>query len=147
MSRILEPRRRLKFSCWSDPMCVWALVAQQKLDRVLGELGDGRSSARSSAVNSRPTRPAGPRHPPLLAFLAGQKVAAPLTRPEALMNRNEGTIDRGVRIAAGLALLSLIFVGPHTWLGLVGLVPLVTGLIGFCPLYRVLGMRTCPANP
>ncbi len=40
MSRIREPRRRLKFSYGSDPMCVWALVAQQKLDRVLGELGD-----------------------------------------------------------------------------------------------------------
>ena len=62
------------------------------------------------------------------------------------MHRNEGTIDRGIRVVVGLALLSLLFVGPHTWFGLVGLVPLVTGLVGFCPLYRVLGMRTCPAH-
>lgn len=40
MSRMLESPRRLKFSYWSDPLCVWALVAQQKLDRVLGELGE-----------------------------------------------------------------------------------------------------------
>ena len=66
---------------------------------------------------------------------------------EAVMHRNEGTIDRGVRIALGLALLSLVFVGPHTLLGLVGLVPLVTGLVGFCPFYHLVGVRTCPAKP
>lgn len=60
------------------------------------------------------------------------------------MTRNEGTIDRVVRIVAGLALLSLVFVGPKTWLGLIGLVPLVTGLVGYCPLYRILGIRTGP---
>jgi len=62
------------------------------------------------------------------------------------MTRNEGPVDRGVRIALGLALLSLIFIGPKTWFGLFGLVPLLTGLVGFCPLYGLLGMRTCPAN-
>jgi hypothetical protein len=62
------------------------------------------------------------------------------------MTHNEGTIDRVVRVALGLALLSLVVVGPHTVLGLVGLVPLVTGLIGFCPLYRVLGLSTCRAG-
>ncbi len=59
------------------------------------------------------------------------------------MTRNEGTIDRVFRVVLGLALLSLIVVGPHTWLGLVGLIPLVTGFVGFCPLYRVLGISTC----
>lgn len=59
------------------------------------------------------------------------------------MTRNEGTIDRVVRVVLGLALLTLVFVGPHTWLGLVGIVPLLTGIVGFCPLYRVLGVRTC----
>lgn len=58
------------------------------------------------------------------------------------MTHNEGTIDRVIRVVLGLALLSLVFVGPHTLLGLVGLVPLVTGLVGFCPLYRVLGVST-----
>ncbi|HEY8089327.1 MAG TPA: DUF2892 domain-containing protein [Polyangiaceae bacterium] len=59
------------------------------------------------------------------------------------MTRNEGTLDRVVRIVLGLALLALVFVGSGTWIGLVGIVPLVTGLVGFCPLYRLLGIRTC----
>lgn len=63
------------------------------------------------------------------------------------MNPNEGHLDRGLRIVVGLAVLSLIFVGPQTWLGLFGLIPLVTGLVGFCPLYRLAGLRTLPANP
>jgi hypothetical protein len=62
------------------------------------------------------------------------------------MTRNEGTLDRVVRIILGLALLALFFVGPQTWLGLVGIVPLVTGLVGFCPLYRLLGLSTAPAH-
>jgi hypothetical protein len=61
------------------------------------------------------------------------------------MTRNEGTLDRAVRIVLGLALLALVFVGPKTWLGLVGLIPLITGLVGFCPLYRLVGIRTCRA--
>ncbi len=55
---------------------------------------------------------------------------------------NEGTIDRAVRIVLGLGLLSLVFVGPQSTLGYIGLVPLATGLIGFCPLYKVLGLST-----
>jgi hypothetical protein len=55
---------------------------------------------------------------------------------------NEGMIDRAVRVVLGLALISLVFVGPQTWLGWFGAVPLLTGLVGFCPLYRVLGLRT-----
>lgn len=57
---------------------------------------------------------------------------------------NEGTLDRTVRVIAGLAILSLAFIGPKTPLGFIGAVPLLTGLIGFCPLYRVLGISTCP---
>ena len=64
-----------------------------------------------------------------------------------MLARNEGTVDRVVRVVLGLGLLSLVFVGPHTWLGLIGLVPLLTGAVGFCPLYRVLGLRTCPVSP
>lgn len=58
---------------------------------------------------------------------------------------NEGTVDRAVRIALGIALLAFVFVGPQTWLGLLGIVPLVTGIVGFCPIYRVLGLRTTKA--
>jgi hypothetical protein len=57
---------------------------------------------------------------------------------------NEGTIDRAIRIVVGLGLLSLVFVGPQTALGYIGLVPLVTGLIGFCPVYRIFGLKTLP---
>lgn len=60
------------------------------------------------------------------------------------MTKNEGTIDRALRVIAGLVLLSLVFVGPQTMWGLIGIVPLVTGLIGVCPVYSLLGIRTCP---
>lgn len=58
--------------------------------------------------------------------------------------KNEGTIDRALRVVVGLAVLSLVFVGPETAWGWAGLVPLVTGLAGFCPLYSILGINTCP---
>lgn len=61
----------------------------------------------------------------------------------ALLERNEGKIDRGVRVILGLGLLSLVFVGPQTMWGLVGIVPLLTGLVGMCPLYRLVGLNTC----
>lgn len=60
------------------------------------------------------------------------------------MPRNEGTLDRALRIIIGLILLSLIFVGPQTLWGLVGLIPLATGLAGFCPAYAIFGLKTCP---
>ncbi len=56
--------------------------------------------------------------------------------------RNEGTIDRGLRVAVGLGLIALVFTGPHTAWGWLGLVPLLTGLVGFCPLYRLIGKDT-----
>ena len=63
-----------------------------------------------------------------------------------LLPRNEGTLDRTLRVLLGLALLSLVFVGPKSLWGLVGLVPLLTGLVGSCPLYSLLGLRTCPVS-
>lgn len=59
------------------------------------------------------------------------------------MTRNVGRTDQVVRVIIGLALLALVFVGPKTPLGYLGLIPLVTGLVGFCPLYALLGMSTC----
>lgn len=59
------------------------------------------------------------------------------------MNQNVGTVDRTIRVVAGLSLLSLTVVGPHTPWGFVGLVPLLTALVGFCPAYRLLGISTC----
>jgi hypothetical protein len=62
------------------------------------------------------------------------------------MKSNVGGIDRVLRILAGLALLSLIILldGPYRWLGLIGIVPLVTGLARWCPLYPLMGLSTCP---
>ena len=61
-----------------------------------------------------------------------------------LLPRNEGTIDRTIRVIAGLAILSLTVIGPQTSWGFLGLVPLVTGLVGTCPLYTLIGITTCP---
>jgi len=60
------------------------------------------------------------------------------------MPRNEGTIDRALRIILGLVLLSLVVIGPKSMWGLIGVIPLATGLMGYCPLYRILGISTCP---
>ena len=62
------------------------------------------------------------------------------------MTRNEGTVDRVLRVIVGLAILSLAFVGPKSAWGYVGLIPLITGLVGTCPIYMILGIRTCPVE-
>lgn len=62
------------------------------------------------------------------------------------MKTNEGGIDRTLRVIVGLAVLSLAFVGPKTPWGYVGIVPLLTGLVGICPLYSLLGINTCPVK-
>ncbi|MCC6783794.1 MAG: DUF2892 domain-containing protein [Planctomycetes bacterium] len=59
------------------------------------------------------------------------------------MATNEGTLDRALRVALGLGILSLAFVGPQSPWAWLGLVPLLTGLLGSCPLYTLLGVRTC----
>jgi hypothetical protein len=58
------------------------------------------------------------------------------------MEANVGKTDRMIRIAAGILLLSLVFVGPKSWWGLIGLVPLLTAVINFCPAYTLLGVNT-----
>jgi hypothetical protein len=60
--------------------------------------------------------------------------------------KNEGTVDRVLRVVGGAALISLVFVGPETPWGWIGVVPLVTGLIGNCPVYSLLGLSTCPVK-
>ena len=57
--------------------------------------------------------------------------------------KNEGKVDRVLRVVIGLGLLSLVFVGPQTAWGWIGVVPLVTGLLGNCPLYSILGINSC----
>lgn len=59
------------------------------------------------------------------------------------MKTNVGTLDRVLRIVLGLALLGLFALGSIGAWGLIGLVPLATGMLGYCPLYQVLGIHTC----
>lgn len=57
--------------------------------------------------------------------------------------KNEGNLDRILRVVVGAAVISLVFVGPQSAWGWVGLVPLITGLVGNCPVYSLLGINTC----
>lgn len=62
------------------------------------------------------------------------------------MNANVGGIDKILRIVAGLVLIALAVLGfgtPWTW---IGIVPLATGLVGWCPAYTLLGVRTCAVS-
>jgi len=58
--------------------------------------------------------------------------------------RNVGTIDQVLRIIAGIVLIALVFVGPKTLWGWIGVIPLVTGLVRWCPAYALFGIKTCP---
>lgn len=59
---------------------------------------------------------------------------------------NVGTIDRALRAIVGLVLIALVFVGPQTAWGWIGLVPLLTAVVGFCPAYTLFGVRSCPVK-
>jgi len=59
------------------------------------------------------------------------------------MTLNEGGVDRAIRIIVGIGLIGLVFVGPQTPWGWVGLIPLATGVVGWCPAYTAFGIRTC----
>lgn len=61
-----------------------------------------------------------------------------------LLPRNEHTLDRALRVVLGIGLLSLMVIGPQSLWGAIGVVPLVTGLVGSCPLYTIFGLSTCP---
>lgn len=63
---------------------------------------------------------------------------------EKLVPRNEHRVERILRVLVGVGLLALVFVGPKTPWGLIGILPLVTGLVGTCPLYTLIGISTCP---
>ncbi len=60
-----------------------------------------------------------------------------------MFKTNVGSVDRLLRIVVGIVLLALVFVGPKTPLGWIGIVPLLTGLFSTCPLYSLLGVNTC----
>ena len=62
------------------------------------------------------------------------------------MKVNEGNIDRGLRVVAGLVLIGLAATGTVGLWGYIGIVPLVTGAVGMCPVYSLLGINTCPMS-
>ena len=59
------------------------------------------------------------------------------------MQSNEGILDRNLRIVIGLLALSLMFWGPKTQWGLLGLIPIITGFVGYCPFYGIFNVNTC----
>ena len=88
------------------------------------------------------------QRPQRLALVPRSGPAGPLASNEENreMTANVGGIDRTLRIVVGIVLIALFFLleGPARYVGLLGLVALVTGLVSFCPLYTVLGINTCP---
>ena len=63
------------------------------------------------------------------------------------MKQNVGNVERGIRIVVGLVLISLVFIGPQSAWGWIGLIPLATGLTGWCPPYSLFGINTCKKPP
>jgi hypothetical protein len=65
-----------------------------------------------------------------------------------IVNKNVGKLDKVIRIVVGLVLFSLLYFleKPLGYIGLIGAVPLLTALVGYCPLYKIVGLSTCPLN-
>jgi hypothetical protein len=60
------------------------------------------------------------------------------------MEKNVGSLDKLVRVVVGIALIAMVFVGPQTAWGWIGVIPLATAAVSWCPLYTALGIKTCP---
>ncbi|MGF1630140.1 MAG: DUF2892 domain-containing protein [Kiloniellaceae bacterium] len=58
------------------------------------------------------------------------------------MKSNVGTLDRILRVVVGIVLISLVFIGPKSAWGWIGVIPLLTAAVGYCPAYRLLGVCT-----
>jgi hypothetical protein len=70
-------------------------------------------------------------------------------RRNEMFEQNVGLSDRAVRTLSGLFLIGLIFMAPEAplrWFGLIGIVPLLTGVVGTCPFYALTGKTTCPSK-
>ncbi len=62
------------------------------------------------------------------------------------MKKNIHPVERVIRIIIGVAILSTVFIGPKSYWGVIGILPILTGLIGWCPPYQLLGISTCRQN-
>ena len=60
-----------------------------------------------------------------------------------MFTTNAGTVDRALRAVLGLGLIAIVFVGPKTPWGWLGIIPLATAVLGWCPAYTLLGINTC----
>lgn len=63
-----------------------------------------------------------------------------------MLKKNVGNMDRVFRVILGIGLIALVFVGPQTVWGWVGVIPLLTAFVGSCPLYALLGVNSCPTK-
>lgn len=64
-----------------------------------------------------------------------------------IMKKNVGTIDRVFRLVVGIALITYGIVNQSWLMGLIGIVPILTAFIRFCPLYTIIGVSTCKVEP
>jgi hypothetical protein len=94
-------------------------------------------------ANAEPVERAAPGGAEFRVRFPEHSFAQILERRPEMAFRNEGTVDRVLRVLFGALLLSLAFVGPKTAWGWIGVVPLATGLIGNCPVYSIFGINTC----
>jgi hypothetical protein len=64
------------------------------------------------------------------------------------MSTNVGSVDRILRVIVGIALLAFAFTSAsqYAWIGYIGIVPILTAAIGWCPAYTLLGIKTCPVK-
>jgi Protein of unknown function (DUF2892) len=65
---------------------------------------------------------------------------------DKLLPANQHPVERVLRVALGLAILSLTIIGPQSAWAFLGLIPLLTGMMGSCPLYTIFGISTCKAQ-
>jgi hypothetical protein len=98
-------------------------------------------------LDNKPSRIFGGKHPlfksQTVLILQADLIKTTFTIGEAVMKQNIHNIERVIRVVLGLIILSLVFVGPKSLWGLVGILPILTGLIGWCPPYQLLGISTC----
>jgi hypothetical protein len=78
-----------------------------------------------------------------VSFVPGSIEPGILSKGQVMSNLNVGNIDRGIRVVVGLVLIALAATHVIGAWGYVGIIPLVTGVVAYCPLYRLLGVRTC----